>query len=360
MQFKEIVGQSVIANRLTEIIDSGRISHAQLFLGDTASGALALAIAYAQYLNCEHRVHYDQLSPEGLRADACGTCPSCKKYQQLSHSDLHLYFPTTTTSSVKGNPSSADFQSEFREFLNEKQQQGTLDDWYDFVGVENKQGLIRERDADDLVRTLGLKAYEAAFKVVVIWMAEKMNTTMANKILKNLEEPAANTLIMLVAENSDRMLSTIISRTQLVRVPHAASPSALWAGEILVRKENAEQFGQMYVSWMRQLFKLNMASLSAWVDTMAAMGREQQKQFLLYAQESLRECFLCHNAGLPLQLDFGDAKFNSSFPAMITERNVEGLNQAFNDTLYAIERNAYAKIAFMELSFSISRLLKNR
>ncbi len=359
MQFKDIIGQTVIANQLTEIIDSGRISHAQLFYGDTASGSLALAIAYAQYLNCEHRVHYDT-PVGGLRADSCGECPSCKKYQQLTHSDLHLYFPTTTTSGIKSNPSSADFQSEFREFLHTKQQMGTLDDWYEFMGVDNKQGLLRERDADHIVRTLGLKAYESAYKVVIIWMAEKMNATMANKILKNLEEPAPQTLIVLVVESRDRMLSTILSRTQLVRIPHSQAQSGQWAGEVMVRQENSERFAQMYVTWMRQLFKLNMLSLSTWVDTLAAMGREQQKQFLLYAQESLRECFLRNNAGLPLQIDFGDVKFNSSFPTMITERNIEGLNQAFNDAIYAIERNAYAKIALMELSFSISRLLKKR
>ncbi len=357
MQFKDIKGQTVIANRLTEIIDSGRVSHAQLFLGETVSGSLALAIAYAQYLNCEHRVHYEGGE---LRADSCGECANCKKYQQLSHSDLHLYFPTTTTGSVKSNPSSADFQGEFREFLNTNNQCGSLDDWYEWMGVENKQGLIRERDADDLVRTLGLKAYESACKVVIIWMAEKMNLSMSNKILKNLEEPSPNTLIMLVAESSDRMLSTILSRTQLVHIPRPAEQSSQWAGEVVIREENREEFARMFVTWMRQLFKLNMLSLSSWVDEISSKVREQQKQFLLFSQEAQRECFLRNNAGLPMEMDFGDDKFNTSFPTMITTRNIDGLNEAFNKTIYAIERNAYAKIAFMQLSFSISKLLKKR
>ncbi len=362
MQFKDIKGQTVVANRLTEVIDAGRVSHAQLFLGDTAAGSLALAIAYAQYLNCQHRRHFP-IGPDGrpdnelgLRADSCGECPNCKKYQQLSHSDLHFYFPTTTTSSVKNNPSCADFQGEFREFLNEDHQCGTLDDWYAFLDVANKQGMIREKDADHLVRTLGLKAYEAGYKVVVVWMAEKMNPSFANKILKSLEEPLPKTLIMLVAENSEQLLSTIISRTQLVRVPRQRRISALDG----VREENREEFCQLYITWMRQLFKLNMASLSAWVESLAAKGREEQKQFLLFAQEALRDSFLCHNAGLPSTIDFGDAKFNASFPTMITTRNIDGLNEAFNHALFAVERNAYAKINFMELSFSISRLLKKR
>jgi len=348
MQFKDIKGQTDTANMLTEIIDSGRISHAQMFLGETRSGSLALAIAYAQYLNCEHRQHFD--TPGGLRADSCGECPSCKKYAQLSHSDLHLFFPNTTTNSVKSSPSSADFQGEFRQFLEKYSQRGTLDQWYDFMEVENKQGMIRERDADDLVRTLGITSYEGSYKIVIVWMAEKMNTTMANKILKSLEEPSPGSIIMLVVENREKMLSTIISRTQLVRV-HDLKETEI--------NDNPE-FASLYVTWMRQLFKLNMMSLSNWVDTMHSKGREQQKQFLLYAQEAVRESFLRNNAGLPQKMDFGDAKFNTSFPAMITVRNIERLNNAFDEALFAIERNGYAKTVFMQLSFNISKALKKR
>ncbi|MBP5548286.1 MAG: hypothetical protein J6X58_05310 [Bacteroidales bacterium] len=349
MQFKDIKGQTITANHLTEIIDSGRVSHAQMFLGDTASGSLALAIAYAQYLNCQNRQHYDK-KDGGLRADSCGECPSCKKFQQLSFSDLHFFFPNAATPSVTKNYSSTDFRNEFREFLNNNHQQGTLDSWYEFLGIENKQGMIRERDADELVHIMSLKSYEGSYKIVIIWMAEKMNDTMANKILKSLEEPYPNTLLLLVTENRDKMLSTIISRTQLVRVPDITSmPSS----------DNPD-FANLYVIWMRQLFKLNMQSLSEWVDSMHAKGREQQKMFILYAQEATRECMLRNLAGLPLKLDFGDAKFNTSFPTMITENNIEKLNDAFNDAFYAIERNAYAKITFMELSFRISKALKKR
>ncbi len=350
MQFKDIVGQTVTANHLTEIIDSGRVSHAQMFLGDTASGSLALAIAYAQYLNCEHRQHYDN-AEGGLRADSCGECPSCKKFQQLTHSDLHFYFPNAATADVKGSSiSAADFQGEFRDFLNANKQRGTLDDWYDFVGVEKSQGLIRERDADDITRTLSLKAYEGAFKVVIVWMAEKVHPVAANKILKTLEEPNPNTLILLVVESSEKMLSTIVSRTQTVRIPRLK----------MEKPAVNEEFNTLYVTWMRQLFKLNMASLSSWVDTMHSKSREQQKRFLLFAQEAIRDSFLRNNAGLPSKMDFGDEKFNASFPTMITERNIESINDAFNDAIYAIERNAYAKMTFMELSFRMSKALKKR
>lgn len=366
MRFKDIEGQTVMANYLTEVIDGGRIGHAQMLLGGTADGSLALAIAYAQYLNCGHRVHYGATGdghwdgPQGLRADSCGECPSCKKYEQLVHSDLHLFFPTSTSDLVKSNPVSNDYGGMFREFLAATGQRGTLDDWYAFMGVDNKQGMIRERDADALVQVVGMTTYEDAWKVIVVWMAEKMNATFANKVLKVLEEPTPKTLIMMVVENTERMLSTIVSRTQITRVPRSVGSSEAKHGEVQVRAENEAEFAQLFVVWMRQLFKLNMVSLSQWVEQLASRGREQQKQFLQYAHEALRECFLRHNAGVPLSFDFGDEKFNASFPSMLTERNIEAMDKAMSEALYAIERNAYTKIVLMELSFRISKALKKR
>ena len=351
MRFKDIEGQEVLANRLTEIIDSGRVSHALMFLGPTSSGSLALAIAYAQYLNCEHRQHYPEGSP--LRADSCGECPSCRKYQELMHTDLHLVFPTATTATVTSKPCSEDFQEEFRQFLSDNRQLGTEDEWYAALGVDNKQGMIRERDADNIVRTLGLKAYEGGNKVLIVWMPERMNLSCANKLLKTLEEPAEKTLLLLVAESTDRMLQTILSRVQQTVVPDRNND---------IDPERRTAMGAMFVSWMRLLFKLNMQQLSGWVDQMATLGREQQKQFLQYAQASLRACFLKTAAGYELtrELQFGDEKFDASFPAMITPNNVEQMMQAMNDALYAIERNAYAKITFMQLSFTLSKMIKKR
>ena len=352
MQFKDIEGQHVLINHLTEIIDSGRVSHAQMFLGPTASGSLALAIAYAQYLNCSNRQHY----PEGseLRADSCGECPNCRRYRQLIHPDLHLVFPNTTTTTVKGDSVSSDsFQEEFRAFLNNYHQCGTEDQWYEWLNVANKQGVIRERDAANIVKTLALKSYEGGYKVLIIWLAERMNLSAANELLKTLEEPSAGTLLLLVAENRDRMLSTILSRVQTVVVPNTVSGFSA---------EKKASFAQMFVSWMRLLFKLNMQTLSAWVDQTHALGREQQKQFLQYSQEAIRACFLKTAAGitLPGELEFGDEKFDNFFPAMVTPRNVEQMNEAMTNAIYAIERNAYAKITFMQLSFTMSKLIKNR
>ena len=349
MQFKDIEGQQILANRLTEIIDAGRISHAQLFLGPTASGSLALAIAYAQYLCCEHRQHYPEGSP--LRADSCGECPSYRKYAQLMHSDLHLVFPTTTTATVTSKPCSEDFYEEFRAFVDDSRCRGTEDEWYSRLGVENKQGMIRERDADNIIRALGMKSYEGGYKVVVVWMAERMNIVAANTLLKTLEEPAEKTLLLLVAESSDRLLPTILSRVQQVAVPDRG---------IGLPEERREAFAALFVSWMRLLFRLNMQPLSAWVDEAAGLGRESQKLFLQYVQEALRACFLQTAAGYTLarELQFGDPKFDAAFPARITAANIAQMCEALNEAQYAIERNANAKIAFMQLSFKMSRYLK--
>ncbi len=310
-----------------------------------------MAIAYAQYLNCENRQHYGEGAE--LRADSCGQCPNCRKYEQLMHTDLHFVFPSATTTKVTSRPCAEDFQEEFRDFLTESRQMGTEDEWYTRLGVENKQGMIRERDADNIVRTLALKSYEGGYKVVVMWMAERMNLDAANKLLKTLEEPTGKTLLLLVAESRDRMLSTIISRVQQVVV--------LDLGMGMTEERRAE-FAGMFVSWMRLLFKLDMKVLSEWVDRAAAIGRESQKRFLQYVQESLRACFLktVANIELPGELDFGDEKFDTFFPTMITVNNIEQMNQAVTDAAYAIERNANAKITFMQLSFTMSKLIKKR
>lgn len=383
MQFKDIVGQRVLINRLTEIIDSGRISHAQLLLGQNGYGTLPLALAYAQYLNCEHRQHFGEGSD--LRADSCGECPSCKKYQQLAHSDLHFIFPTTTNNKVKKDPCSDEFQEDFRQFVLEKGGYVTLDQWYSYIEVENKQGAIYVRDAKSIIDSLSMKAYESAYKVVIIWMVDLLRTDAANKLLKILEEPSPRTLFLLVGEQQERLLSTIISRTQLLRVGKiddesllrylrndnpqttgdlvaAAEGNLLNAKQLVEQGENEKRYAQMFVTWMRQLFKLNMANLSAWVDEIAGMGREQQKQFLQYAMGSIRACYLKSCAGVEQRynLQFGDEKFNTAFPHMITPNNIERLDDIFSEAEHAIGRNAYAKIVFMELSFRISKALKKR
>lgn len=350
MQFKDIKGQTDICNRLAAIADSGRVSHAQLLLGNTEDGSMQVAWAYLQYLCCEHHVHH----PEGeLHADSCGECPSCKKIATLVHPDLHLFFPNATNSRIKSNPSCAQFTAEYRQFLIDTQALGTMEDWIATVGTDNKQCIIREADADDMVQTLNMKPYEGGWKMVLVWMPERMNISAANKLLKTLEEPLGQTLLMLVGESDERMLATVKSRVQTIRL-HSSTQKR--KGEL----EMAERYAPLIVSWLRMLFKLKMKDLSAQVDQIATLEREQLKQLLGYCLDLIRDCYLNTAAGLPVDIGSGDEKFDSMFPRMITINNIEPIEQALRDAIFAIERNAYARITLMELSFRISKALKKR
>ena len=347
MQFKDIVGQRDVINRLTEIIDSGRISHAQMLLGDERDGSMAMAWAYMQYLCCTHRVHHDH---GDLRADSCGECPQCKKISQLVHPDLHFVFPNPPNNSQ--SVSSNDYMAEFLAFLKEYHAQGTLDDFNRYLDRDIKTSLIRETDAANIVKTLGMKPYEGGWRMLVIWRPSKMNASAANELLKTLEEPLPQTLILLVDDDTEELLPTIVSRVQMIR---------LRTSEFGVRRsEFDEEFAPLLVGWLRLLFKLKMKELAAQVEKLAALGREQQKQFLGYALGVMQACFMQTAAGQPCRLESGDEKFDAMFPTMVTVNNIEMINDALNDALFAVGRNAYGKIAFMELSFRISKALKKR
>ncbi|MBO4741754.1 MAG: hypothetical protein J5605_08985 [Bacteroidales bacterium] len=390
MQFKKIIGQRKLINQLTRVIDEGKVSHAQLFVGNMGYGTLAMAMAYAQYLNCQNRQHFgDEGDGSGLMADSCGECPSCKKISSLMHSDLHIIFPNTSTKNVTKNPSSADFQNEFREYVTANGGYCSFDGWFRHLGVESKQGLINVRDGRDLIRELSLKTYESKYKTAIVWLPEKMNADTANKLLKTIEEPSENTLILLVAEERERLLPTIISRTQPVNLhriddqslyarlsqEHTEIPSEtlndivvaaegnyLLANEFVSQSEQRRYFAELFVNWMRKLFKLDIKNLSKTVEEICSLGQEQQKQFLRYVLDVLRACFIKTATGRPSphMLSFDDEKFANAFPAMITVRNIERLEKDINESLYNISRNAYDKITFMSLSFAISKSLKNK
>ena len=342
MQFKDIVGQQDIADRLAAAIDSGRVSHAQMLLGDLSVG-MPMALAYMQYLCCTDRRHVDG------HADSCGQCPSCKKISQLQHPDLHLVFPNPPNGSA--SVSCADYQVQYRDFLLEKRAAGSLEEWHAFVGTDVKTSLIRERDAAHIVEMLSLKPYEGGWRMLVIWKPTTLNAAAANELLKTLEEPMPQTLILMVDDTDEGLLPTIKSRVQTVKLlPVAAGRSA----------EDTSLFAPLIVGWLRMLFKLKMKELAAQVDKLAALNRQQQKQMLAYASSLVRDCFLCSAAGLPCNLGSGDEKFDAQFPKMITVNNIESIESALDEALFAIERNANAKIAFMELSFRMSKALKKR
>ena len=351
MQFKDIEGQRDIINRLTQTIDNGRVSHAQLIVGNNHDGGVAMALAYLQYLCCDHREHYAEATGQELRADSCGTCPNCKKIASMMHPDLHFIFPNAATNRVDKDPESQDFMTEFRAFVERTHGGGSLDEWFAALEIEKKMAMINVRDANTAIRLLELKAYEGGWKMLVVWMPEKMNAEAANKLLKTLEEPTPKTLIMMVGENDEALLPTIRSRVQTIRLhPSPRQRSA----------DEKETYAPMMVGWLRMLFKLKMKDLAEQVEKMASLNREQLKLMLQFVLTTMQECFLSTVADMPCNLNSGDAKFDAQFPRMVTANNIEQINAALGDAIFAVERNANAKIALMELSFRISKALKKR
>lgn len=303
----------------------------------------------------------------------------------MVHSDLHMVFPNITAGNSESTSSEL-YIEEFRKHMLATNMYTNYDNWISSITNDQKQGVIREKDAANMVHILSMKTYEALYKTLLIWMPEKMNIAAANEILKILEEPTDRTVIFLISDNREAILPTILSRAQIIPVRRIDNESLLKAiqtkyniagheNEVLSAAEGDylaalqylspnnpdTEFSHMFVEWMRKLFKLNMAPLSAWVDSVHNWkNRDRQKQFLKYSQEALRACFLKSTTGLVLahRLQFGDIKFNEHFPFMITTNNIERINQAFDEAIMAIDRNGYAKLVFMQLSFTLSVLLK--
>jgi len=207
MLFKEIIGQEEVKKRLINAVKENRISHAQLFLGKEGFGTLALAIAYAQYICCENK----------LANDSCGVCSSCIKYQKLVHPDLHFVFPVATNAVVKKKPISNHFLPQWRaSLLNDYYL--SYKSWQEKIETGNKQLLITKDESIDILKKLNLKTYESAYKIMIIWYPEKFNIASANKLLKILEEPPEKTLFILVAQETEKIINTILSRTQLIKI----------------------------------------------------------------------------------------------------------------------------------------------
>ena len=389
MKFSDIIGQEPLKQRLKRTVLDNRVSHAQLFLGPEGSGKLALALAYAQYINCRRR------TPE----DSCGECPSCKKYSKLIHPDLHFLYPINSTKEVTGAKILCkDFIIPWREFLLQNKYYVSLPDWYDKIGIEKKQGFINAEDADGINRTLAYKAYEAEYKVMIIWMVEKMNAVSANKLLKNLEEPPDKTLFILVSENQEQIIATILSRAQLIKFPRLAdtdiqealvneheidSTSAtkiarladgnyttalMLAGKTgsgSVSLETEQERFIIFREWMRRCFTIagNLKDYDKLLETMPSLlgdgSREKQKEMLSYGLQMFRIC-LQYNVGNQhlVKLDGDELAFVKNFSPYIHPQNIEKFDEEFNRAIFHIERNANAQIVLTDLSHLIARILK--
>jgi len=376
MLFKEIIGQINVKQKLIQTVKDNRVSHAQLFFGPEGSGALGLAIAYAQYINCSNK----------SENDSCGVCPSCLKYQKLIHPDLHFIYPIATTKSVTRKPQSKNFLNEWREILLNNYYI-TLFDWVEYIGIENKQGIINAEDCNEVIKTLSLKSYESEYKVMIIWMVEKLFHAAAPKLLKIIEEPPEKTLFILVSENTDLVLNTILSRTQLINVPHLTDTDLYYAlvekndcDPSLARKitnivygnykealkligENEdEKYNFNYFSqWMRFCYKYSIPEIFNWVDEISKIGREKQKRFFIYALRIIRECLLVNFKTLSIvKLDGYEAEFVDKFSPFINTVNCLNITEHLNESIYYIERNANPKILFFNLSLKMAKMLKTK
>lgn len=377
MYFNTIIGQEHIKNHLQTSAENGRIPHAQLFVGKEGSGTLPMAIAYAQLLLS----HFSD-NPE----------TSMVKVEKLQHPDLHFAFPVTTNDSVKKHPTSNLFLEDWRQFVKETPY-GSLFNWLQAIGVENKQGNIGVDEALEVVKKLKLKSYEGGFKVMIIWMAEKMNIAAANKLLKLIEEPPEKTVFLLITENEEQIINTIKSRCQALHFPalseqdiastlieresvseneaikiaHEAEGNYNKALHILHQDSSDIVFEQWFITWIRSAFKAKgnaavIQELVKWSETIAKSGRETQKQFLEYCLQFFRQALLLNYKSPDLVfLETQTPKFDlQKFAPFVHSGNILEIEKELGDALYHIERNGNAKIILLDLSMKLTRLLHKK
>lgn len=376
MRFAEVIGQNEVKSMLAKSIDEGRVSHAQLFSGQSGAGALPLALAYVQYLNCTDR----------RDGDSCGKCASCRKMTNLAHPDLHFIFPTNSKGGGSQKPMSDSFMAEWRHIF--ATTGGYFDEqmWYNELGLDNQQGLIAKREADEVIKKLSFKSFEADYKSVIIWLPEKMGDEAANSLLKILEEPWPKTLFILVSVMPQKLLPTIISRAQETAVPNiaqealeqyavsekgleaasAAAMARLANGNVLDMnrllsashnesvRENFEYFAQL----MRFSYGDKHMDLLDWADAMSSLGRENQKRFLEYSIGMLRESYML-SAGLQniSYLWGGERDFCTKFAPFIGNHNIEQLVKANELALVHIRQNGNPKIVFTHFALSVSKMI---
>ena len=381
MLFSEILGQEHIKNHLTKSADHGRIPHAQLFVGPEGSGTLPIAIAYAQYVLCKNT--------EGKNTTGNESCNL--KFKNLSHPDLHFVFPVANTEKIKSHPVSKFFMEEWRQLV-DRQPYGNLFDWYRILGIDNKQGQIGVDEAQDIVKSLALKSYEGGYKVMLIWMAEKMNTAASNKLLKLIEEPPNKTIFILIAEDEEQIINTIRSRCQVLHFPplaeeviknaliknyqipegdaikiaHQANGNYNKACDLVYSDSEDTQFEDWFVFWIRSAFKAKgnksaIHDLISWSETIAKTGRETQKQFLNFCLDFFRQALLLNYNAEGLVFMEPKTSFKlEKFAPFVHGNNIMDISNELQDAIYHIERNGNSKIILTDLSIKLTRLLHKK
>ena len=373
MRFSAIPGLSEEKSLLLEAASSNHIAHAQLFVGTDGALNLPLALAFATYVHCENK----------NGKDSCGSCPACSKNDKLIHPDTHFVFPL---SNVKGDKDEDRFKAEimrsWRLFLLE-QPFGNIDDWTNFYGGEDKQAIISREESREIIKALSLKPFESKYKVMIIWQPELMHPFGANAILKILEEPAPNTFFILVTNAADKLLPTIISRTQIVTVPllkdedveqiltskYAVDPSR--AGRIaqladgnlnyainLIDSEE-DNNSQRFVEWMRACFQKSYGTLVTMAEDYHALDKLSQKNLLSYGMNMMRESLLSVAGASAMARSRGDElQFVEKFSSVMNIEKIEKSYTLMNDASYHLERNGSAKMIFLDMSLKLSRTFK--
>ena len=397
MQFKDIINQQTTRTQLSELVQQNRLSHALLFLSKEGSGSLLLALAFAQYLTCEKVQRSlnptpagpslfgeEELPPLNLPppSDSCGECAACNKAKQFIHPDIHFSFPVIPKKSGE-KPISSHYISEWREFLS-LYPYGNVFDWLQFINAENKQGNITSEECNDIIRQLSLKSFESEYKILIMWMPEYLGKE-GNKLLKLIEEPPPNTLFILVAENEEQLLPTIISRCQLIKIPRltakdieqalvqrnqtapetANRAAAIAEGnyrEALQLLNHAEEDWQSLLrDWLNAALKGGPVSQVKWVDEISKLGREKQKQFLRYFNHLLEMSIRLKVLGDEhISASDQDKDFANRLNKIASVSQQQVLIEELDRAAYYIERNANGKMLFLALTIRLRHLIQDK
>ncbi len=369
MQFKDVIGQKELKSHLIKEILDDKVSHAQLFLGNSGYGSLPMALAFVQYLFCENK----------QETDSCGVCPSCRKTMELQHPDLHFSFPVVQAINKKSDA----FLPEWRTQIKEKPY-FDLNSWLKRIDEKGRKPIIGTEESQEIIKKLGLKSYEGGYKVMIIWMAEEMNTQCSNKLLKILEEPPAKTLFILICENQEYILQTIISRTQIVKIPRisledlsqhlkteyrmsASSADSLSARvdgdfveclEMLGDSQEQDENRELFIQLMRVCYKKDVVPMMDWAESISSLTKEKQKIFIRYALHMFRQSMLHNYTGNQLtKVSEEENSFLKKFSKFITGNNVFDFMETFDSAHYHIERNAHPKILFTNICFKVMRYI---
>ncbi|MDZ4751385.1 MAG: DNA polymerase III subunit delta' [Flavobacteriales bacterium] len=372
MRFADVIGQDDVKRRLRSSFREGRIAHALLFLGPEGSGALSVALAFAQYVLCTKRTE----------EDSCGECPSCRKMNSLQHADLHFSFPYFNIHSAPRETYSDDYSAKWRAAILEDPYLD-LDAWRSRLTSENKQFQIPVSEAGNIVRKLALRSYEGDYKFMVIWAADMIKNDTANKLLKIIEEPPDHTLFFLVAHSTENMLATILSRTQVVQVPrlrdqdiengliqngvdpekaaqiaHYTQGDWFRSRQLAAAQDPNALFFEQFQRWMRMCYSRDAIAIIRWAEEMTDLSRDDQKHFLTYALDQIRQNLILNYAGEELaRMSDNEKAFSIKFSRFINDLNAQQLMEVLNDAHLDIGRNGYAKLIFSDLSFKTHKLL---